>query len=1060
MKETNRLASKLHRFAMAFWASLLFLMCSLPLSAQNIKVSGVVKDVSGEVLPGVNVTVKGTQNVTITNPEGRYQLTAPSNSVLVFSFVGMTSEEVSVRGRNVINVTLHDDAEQLSEIVVVGYGTQKKSSLTSAISAMKGEELLKAPSTNVSQLLAGKLSGLSSVQESGEPGADGATLRIRGSIYAVSYIVDGFPVDDIDNLDPNDIESISVLKDAASAAVYGLKSAGGVIIVTTKKGEVGKTKITYDGSFGASMNANFPQFMNGPQFAYYYNMAQMMDQLASGAISDRSEYTPYYTEENIAAMTNGDPTDGWDNVNYIDKVFGTGFNQKHNVSVQGGTEKMRYFASVGYMGQSGNIDRFDYRRYNLRTNLSADVAKNVHFTLGVSGNVGRRYTPAFSSGGSEADDVNVGWLSIARQAIQIHPYLPEKYNGYYTASTANNTGLAQSPLSAIYESGYGKTRSTDISTNFSLSYDVPWVKGLQLKVSGSYDNSNSHNKILNTPYYLMAYVGGSWSLMTDPRGNTDGINLGEGSTNYEQLVGQGSITYSNKFGKHNIEALALVEVRDTKYSSMLAYAKNIPFAQLPELSYGEPADSPVGGGSSNTRSAGYVFRAKYDYNNTYLAEFTGRYDGSYKFYGMNGKRWGFFPSFSLAWRMSQEEFMQSLDFIDDLKIRASVGLLGTDNVSPYMFLTTYSSGGNIKLNGTLQPTYYSNGVAETSLTWEKTRSFNVGFDATLWHGLLGLEVDGFYNLNYDILTAQGSSFPPSMGGHYSAYINSDRIENKGIDVMISHRHKFNVAGKPLNYQVSGTLTYATTRWLRHADDPNVPEWQKLVGKKVGLLMGQIADGLFRSEEEIDNSPWIGTRPCVGDIKYVDLNGDGKVDSQDRGYFGRTNRPELTYGLNINAEWNGFDFNAQFTGGALFDVSLTGTYGNGYDDNTIWTQTFKEGANSPLFLVENAWSIDNPNGTFPRLTLGATGHGGDNGYSSSFWWRDGKYVRLKSMQIGYSLPRTWMNAIGIQGLRLYVEGQNIFTIDGLPEGIDPESPGVNNGYYPQQRTVMGGVTLTF
>ena len=235
---------------------------------------------------------------------------------------------------------------------------------------------------------------------------------------------------------------------------------------------------------------------------------------------------------------------------------------------------------------------------------------------------------------------------------------------------------------------------------------------------------------------------------------------------------------------------------------------------------------------------------------------------------------------------------------------------------------------------------------------------------------------------------------------------------------------------------------------------------EVVGTAYGTIYGWKADGLFRTEEEIDNSAWYGSRPCVGDIKYVDMNGDGKIDSQDRGAFGRSNRPQLTFGLNLGASWKGFDFNAQFTGGALFDVSMTGTYYNGYDDNTIWTQTFKEAANSPLFLVENAYSIDNPNGSFPRITLGAPGHGGDNGLSSSFWWRDGKYVRLKSAQIGYTFPKAWMSKLNIENLRIFVEGSNLFTIDGLPEGIDPESPGVNNGYYPQQRTVMGGLTLTF
>ena len=292
------------------------------------------------------------------------------------------------------------------------------------------------------------------------------------------------------------------------------------------------------------------------------------------------------------------------------------------------------------------------------------------------------------------------------------------------------------------------------------------------------------------------------------------------------------------------------------------------------------------------------------------------------------------------------------------------------------------------------------------------------------------------------------------------YVNKNAYDTKGVDVMLSHRNHFILGGKPFQYGISGPVTYARSRWIIYPDDPNIPDHQKNVGKPLGATMAWTADGLYKSEEEIDNSAWYGTRPNIGDIKYVDLNGDGKIDSDDKGRVGRTNRPELTYGLNLDFAWNGIDFNAQFTGGALFDVSLTGTYYNYADDNTIWTQTFKENANSPLFLVENAYSVYNPEGTFPRLTLGSPGHGGDNGLASTFWMRDGTYVRLKSAQIGYTFPAKWTRQINLEALRLFVEGQNLFTLDSLPQGIDPESPGVNNGYYPQQRLVMGGVTLTF
>ena len=386
------------------------------------------------------------------------------------------------------------------------------------------------------------------------------------------------------------------------------------------------------------MNANFPQFMNGPQFAYYYNMADMMDKMANGSISNISQYNPVFTKANVEAMLNGDPTDGWDNVNYIDKVFGTGINQKHNVTIQGGSDKMRYFASVGYLGQKGNIDNFSYKRYNLRTNLETQLAKNFQLSLGIAGNVGKRETPGYASGGTDSNSElgEQGWLSVAHQTIMMHPYLPETYDGLYTATTQNNTSLPNSPLAAIYESGYKHTNSFDLQTNISLQYNVPWVKGLSVKVTGAYDYTTSHNKNLNTPYSTYIHkmptstADWTWSKADDPRGTANGINLGEGQYSSHQMVGQGSINYASSFGKHNVEAMVLAEIRDYKENSFSGYNKNMSFSELPELSFGQPADSPISGYSDANRSIGYVFRLKYDYDNKYLAEFTGRYDGSYK----------------------------------------------------------------------------------------------------------------------------------------------------------------------------------------------------------------------------------------------------------------------------------------------------------------------------------------------------------------------------------------------------------------------------------------------
>ena len=456
---------------------------------------GTVKDADGKPLAGVTVLIQGTSTGTMTGADGSWSLSVPDGAVLEFSCLGMTPQTRPFQGQSRLEVTMTEDTLYLEDVVVVGYGTAKKETLTAAVSAIKGDELLKAPSTNVSQVLAGKLSGVSSVQESGEPGLDQASLRIRGSVYGVAYVVDGFPVDNINDIDPADIESVSVLKDGASAAVYGLQAAGGVIIITTRKGDKGDAHITYNGSVGVSMNANFPRFMNGPQFAYYYNLAQEMDQLASGAIASEDEYEPYFSKANVEAMLNGDPTDGWDNVNYIKKVFGTGITNKHNITVQGGNDKTRYFVSGGFLGQKGNIQGYNYNRYNVRANIESRIASHLVFNAGLSGVVGRRRTPRFLSGGSDSDaGYEVGWFSIAHQVIGMYPFLPEMHDGYYTGSIASNQVFPNSPLAALYQSGNKQTRSFNGTLTGSLTWEIPWVKGLSVKASGSYDYLDSYNK--------------------------------------------------------------------------------------------------------------------------------------------------------------------------------------------------------------------------------------------------------------------------------------------------------------------------------------------------------------------------------------------------------------------------------------------------------------------------------------------------------------------------------------------------------------------------------------
>lgn len=1032
----------------------LLLLTSTSLMAQ-MQVRGVVKDEAGEPVIGATVIVEGTSVGISTDYLGNYHLSIPQdvkNPKLLFQYLGMADLVESVAGRQIIDVVMKAQADVIDDIVVVGYGTQRKGSLTASISSIDGDELQKAPATNVTSVLGGRIAGIASVQESGEPGMDGASLTVRGSYYGVTYIVDGVPRS-LDDINPNDIASISVLKDAAAASVYGLNSAGGVIIVTTKSGQEGKNELNYTGSVGISVNANFPEFLNAEQFAWYYNKGREMDGM-----------DPIFTAEQVALMTNGDDSDGWGDTNWIDEVFGTGVNTKHNISTSGGNDKLRYFASVGYMNQQGNISAYTYEKYNLRANINSQVSDNLTLKLTVAGGTDKKNNPGFSSGGSESDGT---WMSVARQAVASHPYLPKTYQGLPTA-TPNNIGQGSSPIAAVEQSGYNRNEGYEVQTNIELEYKSPTLKGLTARVMGSFDHGYSMSKILATPFYVMLAslpTDGSTQMnyqkVQDVRGNSYNT-LGEGIYSGTSLLGNAQLQYVTKIGEdHDLDVMIVGEMRQYKGRSMAAYGKELPFIELPELDNATPSDDPISGSSDLTRQMGFVGRLRYAYADKYMVELSARYDGSYKFAGNVGdKRWGLFPAVSFGWRINQEEFMSSTDeWLDNLKFRLSAGEVGVDDVSPYGFLNQYGQGSPVYLGGNRYNTLSVTSIANLNLTWARTRSFNVGLDGSVWGGLLGFEFDMFYTHTYDMLTYMGGKYPPSMGGYYPVYENFGEQDSRGMELVLTHRNKIGEDTNALHYNVALNLTYAYGRWIKYTDKADTPSYQCYAGQELGAMLGWVADGLYQSEEEIDNSPWPWQqRPRVGDIKYVDISGNGIVDYEDKAFTGRSNRPKFTAGLNLSMSWRNFDFSTLITAAAMFDISLTGTYYNGMDDNTIFTETFKEGGNSPVFLVENAWREDNPGGTYPRLTVNAPTN--NNGLASTFWFRDGKYMRVKSVQLGYTLPKMACERAGLSGVRLYVEGANLFTLSGLPEGIDPESPGVNNGYYPQQKTFMGGVSITF
>lgn len=1029
-------------WGMRLYLLLLFPFCaSWVMSAQN-SVTGIVTDEHGDPVVAATVNVEGTQNYAMTDPDGHYLLSGVEDGDLIlFDFMGKKTEKIIWEGQKVVNVTMYDDMTVLDDVVVVGYGTQKRQSITGAVSKVTGEELLKAPVQDISNMLGGIVPGVVSYQQSGAPGADGAGLLVRGT--GAKCIVDGVERD-FTELDPSEIESISVLKDASAAAIYGL-GAEAVIIVTTRRGDDRPSRISYKGTFNVSQNAVNFDLLDGPQYAYWYNYARQMD-----------GHDPVFSEEMVAKMINGDDSDGWGNTDWYKETFKLGFNQSHSVTATGGNDKINYFTSFGYYDQEGNVEGYSYDRFNVRANIEAKIAKNLTLNVNLAGRFSKTQRPGFNADAAS-------WNNIGQQVIRAHPYVPKYYNGYVVSTrTASSTA---SPEGATTQSGYGKTHGNVFEATASLRYDVPFVKGLSLKGLVAYDLHHTTVKNFSTPFLTQLATRPSgingdiaYQLSYDSRG-TDEASLVESLSKSSRMLTNVSAQYTGSFGLHNLDILALFETNASDANSFTATGYGFDFNELDELSQvTNKTKNALSGSSSHARSAGLVARLNYDYDNKYLLELSCRYDGSYLFSGsVPGKRWSPFPAASFGWRMDREKWFGS-DKVDLLKFRVGTGLTGsTGGVGSYAYLNTMSHDSNaVIIGGEGQGQMYTSSPANIYLTWQKAFQTNVGADLSMWNGMFRAEIDLFYKYVYDMVSSVSGQYPASWGGYYVSAENRNKQDHKGFEFLFEHRNRVG----EFSYNISLVGTYTYRRWLHYTDALNTPDYLKLTGKEVGAQVGFIAQGLFQSEEEIEHSatmPGILTRP--GDIKYLDRNGDGRITyDQDRGYVAGSAYPKFQGGLTFGLAWKGLDFSMTWTTGLGRTVAMTGVYSGGIMDHTAMTRAFHHDGNSPTYLFEDSWSETNRDARFPRISLDDYKN---NSYASTWWYLNGNYIRLKNLQIGYSLPDRWMKAIGFKGCRIFLEGTNLLTFSELTKyNIDPEMPGVSSGYYPQQRLMGAGLDLQF
>lgn len=1014
------------------------------------KVSGLVTNAANEPMPGVSVILKNDAGVVsgvVTNVSGNYTIDVPSeDAVLEFSFIGYKTESLTVADRTVINLVLEEDHTMLDEVLVMGYGTQKRAHLTGAVSQISSADLVKAPMQNVSNMLTGKLPGLTSIQRTGNPGDDGTTLYIRGlntftstTDNAPMIVVDGV-ARSMDNINSHDIETITVLKDAA-AAIYGIQGANGVILITTKSGSRGEARITYDGSVSFVQNTAMPKFLNATDYMYWHNKAREMDGL-----------TPLWTADIQNQVLTNDPNSVYGQTDWLDMIFRTGVTHQHNISASGGTDRTQYYASFGYMNQEGTLKNTDLNRFNVRINLDVEVAKNLKLFVGLAADRTERNRPGTAIGDQTE-------FNPIRQAINSIPVLKAEYQGL---PVAWNEGVyAVNGYAALYESGYKQYRPMNIDTNYKLEYDfggsADVLQGLKGSMYAAYNYSHSTTSDYDR-YYELYYVNSTGQGITGASGYNPANGYTKSSSWGDTWLVRPQIDYAREFGKHFVGGNFFYEAKRS-YSSTMTGSKRGYYVDSPvDLTLGTTeASTPITGSHRYYGgNASWVGRLNYAYDSKYLFEFMIRRDGSYVFAPEN--RWGSFPMVSAGWVISKEDFFaRALPFVTYLKIRGTYGITGNENnVTPFLYNSSFSLANNsMVLGGASVAQYYTNNAyIYRDLKWSTTSNYNIGIDADLWNGLLGIEFDYFYKLTKDIMEAQSGNYPTSLGGYYPSLQNSGKVENWGFELTLKHDNR--ISGTDWRYSLSGNVSFSRNKVLSRVMTDNHPNYQPVVGTSMNVRYGFKALGLFQSWEEIDDYPAAPSgnlRP--GDIKYKDYNGDGIISSTyDYVKIGYGVIPEINFSLNVDVSFRNFYLYMLWQGVTHVDYELSGVYDSGVISSTVYTSPFS--GNTPYYLVTDAWTPDNPDAKWPRLTTSASGN---NAWQSSFWIVNGEYLRLKQAQIGYQIPESLLKKTPFTQVNVYVAGTNLLTFSHF-KYIDPESPSVSNGYYPQPRTFSCGVKLTF
>lgn len=1000
---------------------LFLLIRSASLFAQDFTLTGTVSD-KAEPLPGVSVVVKGTTKGTATDVNGKFSLNVTPGDELVFSFIGYKTQVVPYTNQKQLAVNLEPNAFELQETVVVGYATQKKATLTGAVSSVSGEVLNQRKVASLSTALQGTMPGVTVQQTSGQPGADGSNIRIRGigSINSSTYplvLVDGVEMD-INQVDANIVESVSVLKDAASASIYGSRAANGVILITTKRGKEGGITTSYSGSATVQRPTNMPNVVR----AWQYLEAELKSFDNAGVSvspAQREQQTKLIEDQKNLEPDNWNRYDtDWKKETLKDYAL----LHQHNVSVGGGTEKLRMFGSGSYLTQDGLIPNNSFNRTNIQVNTDAKITSWLKAGLITGVRESNTLAPGVSSP-----------KSIINKALYMLPTLSA------ARELDGNWGYGKNgdnPTAQAYASGENKNKSSEILINGTLTATP--LAGLELVTQYSRRNVTGRSRSLVTPYTtsLKGQVLGIYPA-------EDGLTEGWSQTVQNNFRTQAS--YEKDLGKHYAKVLAGFQTEESEFSSFFGAKQGFELGRY-YLGNGDGATATSGGGASAWALMSGYARLNYTFDDKYLLEVNGRYDGSSRFVAKN--RWGFFPSVSSGWVISRESFMENISKLDLLKVRASYGLLGNQNIGNYPYTATINPGYGYYLgdNKELVPGVAQTELENSNIGWEQSKQFNVGVDAALWRGKLSLTADYYIKSVYDMLM----KFPlPYYAGISPAFTNAGDMRNNGWEISLTHRNEIN------GFSYGATVTLSDNQnEITNLNGLNSQDRTMVEGYPNQGIWGYLTDGYYRDWDDVAASPKLGTSARPGFVKYKKIyQADGVnpllIDSRDLVYLGDP-FPHYEYSLNLNAGWKGFDFTTFIQG-----VGKRSTFMSG-----VGLKPFANGSN--LFEHQlDSWTPENQNAEYPLLVPEA--NSSDNFVRSDKWVRDGAYARLKNVVLGYTIPKALTQRVKVESFRVYVSGQNLFTRSNFFEGYDPEvsyGGGVGGEFYPIMQTYTLGVDLKF